>query len=177
MFPTRLLEEVHFRVTVDFSCMIRNQTTAVFRCFNLSCLSVTLFPYVNGKSKMLQGVVPSIQMHPNVFMIGLHSFPASQLRDSCSECKWHTSLKPCRASSNIGAEWNFTLLFCRNYAEEQSNDIHSSPVLKGLLPLGCSKSRPKCLPFHCCFPLKETASWSKWTSPRNLIGSSWPQSL
>ena len=71
----------------------------------------------------------------------------------------------------------FTLLLCRIYAEWHSNDIHSSPVLNGLLPLGCSKSRPKCLPFHSCFPLKETTSWSKWTSPRNLIGSSWPQSL
>ena len=48
----------------------------------------------------------------------------------------------CRSSIERWCWVEFTLLFCRIYAEEHSNDIHSSPVLNGLLPLGCSKSRP-----------------------------------
>ena len=54
IFPTGLLEELHYRVTVDFSCMIRNQTSATFGCFSFSCLSLSLelsFPISNAKPR------------------------------------------------------------------------------------------------------------------------------
>ena len=77
IFPTWLLEEVHHRITVDYGCMVRNHTTAVFRCFNLSCLSLTnFFPLSQTQS---QDASRCRAIYPNVLIFGLHSIPASQL--------------------------------------------------------------------------------------------------
>ena len=81
IFPTTgLLEEVHHRITVDLSGMVRNQTRAAFGFFRLSYWS--LYDSFSMCQRQIWDASRCRAIYANVFLFGPCSIAASQHWDS-----------------------------------------------------------------------------------------------